>query len=330
MKKGRKGKKGKKTAKTSAKASKSKPSQTVGNSPIKRLSIMKQHLKKKGSETDATVPAVVSKTSKGKAKPSSKAKARKETKVDESQGETLPPSKKVYQERVKVGKTWRYQILPEQQFGCANCRFIYGGCRTCQNPKFRGKTAKAMREIEALQRSASAGSSASQVAAATAEPRRKRKAPTRKQKKGAKKPKGLTKSVSKDVDWRSTSLLPMSVQVSQLQFFLQQHTCIISAGSLTTFSSFVSIAPLSAQLLRSKALLVVMNGFPTFAAWAETSAIPVCTWQGIPCHSLGGFQQLMGLHAWLPHQNDSKLKCCFKLICWKSMFCMYAALPADD
>lgn len=196
MKKGRKGKKGKKTAKTSAKASKSKPSQTVGNSPIKRLSIMKQHLKKKGSETDATVPAVVSKTSKGKAKPSSKAKARKETKVDESQGETLPPSKKVYQERVKVGKTWRYQILPEQQFGCANCRFIYGGCRTCQNPKFRGKT----REIEALQRSASAGSSASQVAAATAEPRRKRKAPTRKQKKGAKKPKGLTKSVSKDVD----------------------------------------------------------------------------------------------------------------------------------
>lgn len=204
MKKGRKGKKGKnkgkKTAKTSAKASKSKPSQTVGNSPIKRLSIMKQHLKKKGSDTDATLPAVVSKTSKRKAKPSSKAKARKDTKVDESQCETLPRPKKVYQERVKVGKTWRYQILPEQQFGCANCRFIYGGCRTCQNPKFRGKTAKAMREIEALQRSASAGSSASQVAAATAEPRRKRKAPTRKQKRGAKKYKGLTKSVPKDVD----------------------------------------------------------------------------------------------------------------------------------
>ena len=58
----------------------------------------------------------------------------------------------------------------------------------------------------------------------------------------------------------------MSIQVSQLQCILQQHTCIINAGSLTTFFNFVSIAPLSAQLLRSKALLVVMNGFPTFAA----------------------------------------------------------------
>ena len=202
-KKGKKGKKGHKTAKTSATASKSKPSKTVGNSPMKKLGIIKQHLKKQGSETDTTVPAATSKTRKGKTTPASKAKAKKETKV-ESPCEALPPPRKVYQDRVTVGKTWRYMILPDQQFGCANCRFIYGGCRTCQNPKFRGKSAKEMREFDALQGSGSAGAaasdSASKVAVAKDKPRRKRKASTEKGKKGAKKVKGATKSIAKDVD----------------------------------------------------------------------------------------------------------------------------------
>jgi hypothetical protein len=56
---------------------------------------------------------------------------------------------KVYQERVDLGKRkWRYEILANQVFGCAACRFIFGGCKTCQNPKFRGRNAAQVRAEE--------------------------------------------------------------------------------------------------------------------------------------------------------------------------------------
>ena len=42
------------------------------------------------------------------------------------------------QGRIGDGKKWQYEILPNQVFGCRSCRFIYGGCQTCQKPTFRG------------------------------------------------------------------------------------------------------------------------------------------------------------------------------------------------
>ena len=62
---------------------------------------------------------------------------------------------KVYQERVDLGKgKWRYEILADQVFGCAACRFIFGGCKTCQNPKFRGRSAAQVRAQDGASNSA--------------------------------------------------------------------------------------------------------------------------------------------------------------------------------
>lgn len=52
----------------------------------------------------------------------------------------------VKQERVGQGKSWRYEILPDQVYGCSNCRFIFGGCQGCWKENFKGKTAAKLRE----------------------------------------------------------------------------------------------------------------------------------------------------------------------------------------
>ena len=50
------------------------------------------------------------------------------------------------QERVTgANGKWVYEVLPDQTLGCSNCRFIFGGCKLCQKPGFRGKSAQTMR-----------------------------------------------------------------------------------------------------------------------------------------------------------------------------------------
>ena len=54
---------------------------------------------------------------------------------------------KVSQGRVELGKgAWRYEVLDDQIYGCSNCRFIYGGCKVCKRPQFRGRSAARVRE----------------------------------------------------------------------------------------------------------------------------------------------------------------------------------------
>lgn len=55
---------------------------------------------------------------------------------------------KVHQDRVGSGKGWRYQVLPNQKYGCANCRFIFNGCASCKKASFRGKSAAQLRAEE--------------------------------------------------------------------------------------------------------------------------------------------------------------------------------------
>ena len=33
---------------------------------------------------------------------------------------------------------WIYEVLPDQFYGCKNCRFLYHGCKSCTKAKFRG------------------------------------------------------------------------------------------------------------------------------------------------------------------------------------------------
>ena len=95
-----------------------------------------------------------------KAKAKSKAKASKKTlaaKPDTKKGikraraEAADPdaaAKKAHpkQRRVKLGRGWIFEILPDQELGCSNCRYIYNGCTACIRENFRGKTAAQMRE----------------------------------------------------------------------------------------------------------------------------------------------------------------------------------------
>ncbi len=51
-----------------------------------------------------------------------------------------------FQERFQQsGKGWVYRVLPEQQYGCSNCRYIFSGCANCRKASFRGKSAAVMR-----------------------------------------------------------------------------------------------------------------------------------------------------------------------------------------
>ena len=94
----------------------------------------------------------------GTTKPPATAKKAKKTPV-ETQPPAVPKRKRAQeadpvrkhgrgsmQDRVTLenGK-WVYEVLPDQTYGCGNCRFIYGGCKVCQKPGFKGKSAAKMR-----------------------------------------------------------------------------------------------------------------------------------------------------------------------------------------
>lgn len=46
------------------------------------------------------------------------------------------------QDRIKMGRSWMYRVLPGQVLGCANCRCIYNGCSNCRRSSFRGRNAE--------------------------------------------------------------------------------------------------------------------------------------------------------------------------------------------
>lgn len=88
-----------------------------------------------------------------KSKPKAKAKASTRKPAAPASNKALSKSKTkkltVHQERVGHGRSWRYEILVGQQFGCTNCRYIYHGCKSCRKSTFRGKTAAQLRaEVE--------------------------------------------------------------------------------------------------------------------------------------------------------------------------------------
>ena len=92
----------------------------------------------------STRPKPVAKA-KAKAKATAKVSRAKVPRTSD-QGSNEPDIAKVNQTRVGDGKNWRYEVLPDQIYGCTNCRFIYGGCRNCKKDTFRGKTAHDIRE----------------------------------------------------------------------------------------------------------------------------------------------------------------------------------------
>ena len=87
------------------------------------------------------------KPQKKETKPAGKANKKRKTSAPAALEEVASSSwqnstwREVYQERVKVGKSWRYEVLEGQTLGCSNCRFIWGGCTACRKASFRGKTA---------------------------------------------------------------------------------------------------------------------------------------------------------------------------------------------
>ena len=124
LKRGRKPKNPKQCAKGS------KDSKTTLKKRKSKRNIQKE-TKTKGKGGKAKAPKKDSPTDDGAS--GSDGKKRKATKPVKSTPET-----KHTQSRIGDGKQWQYEILPNQVFGCRNCRFIYGGCRTCQKPTFRG------------------------------------------------------------------------------------------------------------------------------------------------------------------------------------------------
>ena len=154
VKKGRKAKKSKKggtkggkkgSKKSPAKDSKrsKKPTSEVSQSNAalskskKKLEILKLK-KKKSSHADSSAPAQLPEAA--AVEPKKRSNMKRKAKED---GITTYHS---YQERVDLGNgKWRYQVLEDQYWGCSNCRFIYGGCKLCWNPKFKGRTAADVR-----------------------------------------------------------------------------------------------------------------------------------------------------------------------------------------
>lgn len=73
------------------------------------------------------------------------ARKRAKPKAEQPEEGCWPEGSEIKQWRVGEGKNWRYAVLEGQTYGCSNCRFIYGGCKACQKPGFRGKTAADVR-----------------------------------------------------------------------------------------------------------------------------------------------------------------------------------------
>lgn len=63
-------------------------------------------------------------------------------------GKVPAMSKDHAQNRVVWGNSWMYEVLPNQVYGCSNCRCIWGGCKSCKKPGFRGKNAEYFREAQ--------------------------------------------------------------------------------------------------------------------------------------------------------------------------------------
>ena len=97
------------------------------------------------------------KAAKKETKPAGKASKKRKTSAPAAVEEVASSSwenstwKEVHQGRVKVGKSWRYEVLEGQTFGCSNCRFIWGGCTACRKATFRGKTARQVFEEQQAQ-----------------------------------------------------------------------------------------------------------------------------------------------------------------------------------
>ena len=161
MKRGRKakGKKGTLQRKGSKrkllKTAKSKPGSkpTAGGGKPKKRAATDQASQSKRACLDkgATKPIA-----KAKAQTSKTRKTRKASESAEAAGDLPPKAAKVHQERVGEGRHWRYWVGEGQVYGCKNCRWIWGGCRSCRSPNFRGMNAEQMRAIQAQETAVSA------------------------------------------------------------------------------------------------------------------------------------------------------------------------------
>ena len=147
-----------------------------------KKAVKKTTLKRKKSKRDVLKKASPKKVAQPKAeKPTagSQSDNGKKRKRGRANGEEQAPaeSAKPFQSRIGEGKGWRYEVLPDQVFGCTNCRFIYGGCKSCTKEKFRGKTAAMLRQE--MQEATESGASSKQV-------KKPKKAPKQKVLKGTK------------------------------------------------------------------------------------------------------------------------------------------------
>lgn len=111
----------------------------------------KQNLVKKGlrEKKSASKPhPSAAKTTKKAKTGDSVSKGPKRKAKEDATNEDKPRNKSAerFQERFQQsGKGWVYRVLPEQQYGCSNCRYIFAGCANCRKPSFRGKSAAVMR-----------------------------------------------------------------------------------------------------------------------------------------------------------------------------------------
>ena len=72
---------------------------------------------------------------KGKAKAKGKAKKKTDAEVSDAGHD--------HQRHIWLGpRKWVFEILPNQKYGCSNCRYIFGGCKPCVRPSFRGTRAQ--------------------------------------------------------------------------------------------------------------------------------------------------------------------------------------------
>ena len=116
--------------------------------------------KRKAPKSKATPKATAKASAKAKAKGKAKAKAKaksvakdkpedkpavkpkagaKKTEIKEPV-ETEALGASVKQRRVDLApRRWVYEILKDQTYGCAGCRFLFGGCTGCRKDSFRGK-----------------------------------------------------------------------------------------------------------------------------------------------------------------------------------------------
>ena len=91
-----------------------------------------------------------SKTKKAQVQPKAKARSKKapqKSKDLEAAGKTHRAQK-----RLDTGDgRWMYEVLPDQIYGCSNCRCIFGGCKVCKREGFRGKSAAFFRQYQTAQ-----------------------------------------------------------------------------------------------------------------------------------------------------------------------------------